>query len=124
MEDQAREVLAVEGLEMDQEQGQEVPEEDPDLDQDREALVGEELEKVQGLAEEGQEGEGLEMDQERDEGDPVEVGLEITGLECFALNMPKIQNLSIHRKHGRKDTREKFCCEWRFFRMATSDRSR
>jgi len=111
-------------LEMDREQGQEVPEEDQDQGQDKGALVGEDLEKEQGLAEEVQAVEGLEMDQEREEEGPVGEVLEITGLECFALNMPKIQNLSIHRKHERKDSREKSCCEWRFFRMDMSDRSR
>ena len=91
---------------MDQEREDEVREEIRDQDQVKGALAGENLEKEQKLEEQAQGVEGLEMDQEQGEGVLVEVDLE---QQYFSLNMAKIQNLSIHRKPERKDTREKFC---------------
>jgi hypothetical protein len=85
--DQAREVLAAAGLEMDQERVEEVPVEDRDQGRDRGVWVGEDLEKEQGLAEEVQEGEGLGMDQERDERALVEGGQQFTEQACLTLNM-------------------------------------
>ena len=92
----------MEGLEMNQE------DEVRDQDQDKGALAGEDLEKEQEL-EKVQVGEVLEMDQEQGEGGLGEVDLEATEVQYFSLSMPKIQNLSIHRKPKQKDTREKFC---------------
>jgi hypothetical protein len=89
--DQAKEVL-----EMDQDLGKEV-------------LVGEGLEKELGLAKGVRAGEVLEMDQERGDGVPVVQVQEITGLVCLTQDMLKIQNLFIHWRPERKDTREKFC---------------
>ena len=98
--DWAKEALAVEGLEMGQVRGEE------GRDRDRGVMAGKDFRKGQGSGKEVQEGEDLERDQARDEGDLTGEVLEGTGLECFALNMPTIQNLIIRRKPGRKDTRE------------------